>query len=103
MIRIEDNCYLFVQDLIKKQKKLTTFLFEDLFDEKDIPIHCGIIQNIKSSIFNLASLQQPFDFVVCRNFSFCLTIYHNGQLMHRILDPTLSKAIAGWRLIHHDF
>ena len=103
MIRIENNCYLFVQDLIKKQKKLTTFLFEDCFDQNNIPNNLQIIQNIKFSIFNLASLQQPFDFVVCRNFSFCLTIYFGGQLMHRILEPTLSKAICGWRLIHHDF
>ena len=103
MIRIEDNCYLFVQNLTKKQKKLTTFLFEDCFDQNNIPKNLQIMQNIQYSINNLASLQQPVDFVVCRNFSFCLTIYHDGQLMHRILDPTLSKAICGWRLIHHDF
>jgi hypothetical protein len=103
MIRIEDNCYLFVQNLIKKQKNITTFLFEDCFDQNNIPKNLQIIQNIQYSINNLASLQQPVDFVVCRNFSFCLTIYHDGQAMHRILEPTLSKAICGWRLIHHDF
>lgn len=103
MIRIEDNCYLFVQNLTKKQKNKTTFLFEDCFDQNNIPKNLQIIQNIQYSINNLASLQQPVDFVVCRNFSFCLTIYHDGQAMHRILEPTLSKAICGWRLIHHDF
>lgn len=103
MIRIENNCYLFVQNLTKKQKNITTFLFEDCFDQNNIPKNLQIIQNIQYSINNLASFQKPVDFAVCRNFSFCLTIYFGGQLMHRILEPTLSKAVCGWRLIHHDF